>query len=248
MLLMPADHLIGDADLFRRTVVGAADVARAGHLVLFGIEADRPATGYGYIRTGAPLAGEGAKQVSAFIEKPDQETAQAYVESGDYLWNSGIFLMPVALLLAELERYEPDLLHAAKEALENATRDADFMRLAPEAFARCRSISIDHAVMERTSNAAVVPAAFNWTDVGSWSALWSMAERDATETAAIGGVMTWATRNSYVRSEGPLVATLGVDDLIVVATKDAVLVARKDHDQDIRKIVERLRLDNPKRI
>ncbi len=250
VLLMPADHLITDADAFRCTVGQAAETARRGHLTLFGIEPDAPATGYGYIRADAPLApGETARGVAAFVEKPDKETAQAYLESGDYLWNSGIFLMPAALLLAEMRRYEPDLLEAAEEALERATRDTDFLRLEPEAFARCRSVSIDYAIMERTDKAAVIPAHFAWTDIGCWSALWEIAERDEAMTAAVGEVLTWSTRGSYVRSEGPLVATLGVEDLVVVATHDAVLVAHKDHDQDIRKIVEHLsRGDDPKRI
>lgn len=246
MLLMPADHLVGDVDGFRATVREAVAAAQAGHLTLFGIKPDSAATGYGYIRAGEPIAGKGpARHVAEFREKPDAETAEAYLASGDYLWNSGIFLMPVEQLLAELQEREPELLQAACEALTRATRDTDFVRLEAEAFGRCRSVSIDHAVMEHTTKAAVLPADFPWTDVGSWTALWSMAERDAQETATVGEVLTWATRDSYIRSEGPLVATLGVEDLIVVATKDAVLVARKDHDQDIRKIVEHLRQEKP---
>lgn len=249
VLLMPSDHLISDVDAFRRTVREAAETAARGHLTLFGIRPDAPATGYGYIRAGAPLAPGGpAQRVAAFVEKPDLETAQRYLESGEYLWNSGILLMPVEQLIAELKTYEPDLLQAAAEALERGTHDADFVRLDPEAFARCRSISFDYAVMERTNKAAVVPAGFGWTDVGSWSALWSIAERDEAETAAVGDVLTWATRDSYVRSEGPLVATLGVEELIVVATHDAVLVVHKDRDQDIREIVEHLSNGDPKRV
>jgi mannose-1-phosphate guanylyltransferase/mannose-6-phosphate isomerase len=240
MLLMPADHLITDADAFRRAVREAAETARQGYLTLFGIRPDSAATGYGYIRVGAPVADGPARSVAAFVEKPSRTTAVAYVESGEYLWNSGIFLMPVALLLSELRRLEPDLLLAANEALERAARDADFVRLDAEAFCNCRSVSIDYAVMERTDKAAVVPAEFSWIDVGSWSALWSIAGLDDEENATIGDVLTLDTRGSYIRSEGPLVATVGVEDLIVVATNDAVLVARKDRDQDIRKIVDRL--------
>jgi mannose-1-phosphate guanylyltransferase/mannose-1-phosphate guanylyltransferase/mannose-6-phosphate isomerase len=231
-------------------VKDAAETARRGHLTLFGITPDAPLTGYGYIRAGAPLSpDEPARQVAAFVEKPDLATAKRYLESGDYLWNSGIFLMRADVLLEEMRRFEPELLEAATAALYRATRDADFLRLEPEAFARCRSVSIDYAVMERTEKAAVVPARFAWTDVGCWSALWAVAERDESMTATVGEVLTWSTRHSYVRSEGPLVATLGVDNLVVVATEDAVLVAHKDHDQDIRKIVEHLsRGDDPKRI
>lgn len=239
LLLMPADHLIADAEAFRRTVRAAAKTARDGYLTLFGIKPDSPATGYGYIRGGARLRPDApARAVAAFVEKPDRETAVAYMESGEYLWNSGIFLLPAAAFLAELKAFEPDLLSAAAEALQRATRDRGALRLDPEAFARCRSVAIDYAVMERTEKAAVIPADFSWTDVGSWSALWSIADRDEAENATVGDVLTWATRSSYVRSDGPLVATLGVEDLVVVATKDAVLVARKDHDQDVRKIVD----------
>ena len=249
ILLMPTDHLICDVAAFRRAVREAADIAREGCLTLFGMKPDRPATGYGYIRLGTRLSGGGpARRVAAFVEKPDQATAEAYVASGDYLWNSGMFLLPVGQLVSELRRLEPELLEAAGEALERAARDKDFLRLEPEAFARCRAVSIDHAVMERTDKAAVVPAEFKWMDVGSWAALWSMAERDDAGNAVSGEVLTWASRDSYIRSEGPLIATLGVEDLIVVATKDAVLVARKDRDQDVRKIVERLRLDRPKSV
>jgi mannose-1-phosphate guanylyltransferase/mannose-1-phosphate guanylyltransferase/mannose-6-phosphate isomerase len=248
LLLMPTDHLIDDAAAFRKSVREAADIARNGHLVLFGVKPDRAATGYGYIRVGAPLDASGpARQVAGFVEKPDEATAEAYLASGDYLWNSGIFLMPVEELLTELRAFEPDLLAAAGEALEHATLDADCLVLEPQAFQRCRSVSIDYAIMERTGKAAVVAAEFNWTDVGSWSALWSIAERDETGNAAIGDVLTWATHESYIRSEGPLVATLGVDNLIVVATKDAVLVARRGDDQEIRKIVEHLLRHKPER-
>ena len=249
MLLAPSDHVIADTEAFRATVRTAAEAARAGHLTLFGIEPTEPATGYGYIRAGEPLAaGAPARRVAEFVEKPDAATAEAYLESGDYLWNSGIFLMPVETLMAELRSLEPDLLAAATEALERAERDRDFVRLDAEAFARCRSVPIDTALMERTRKAAVVPAAFGWSDVGSWSALWSIAERDAAGNATSGDVLAFDTRGCYIRSEGSLVATLGVDDLVVVATADAVLVTRRDRDQDIRWIVDRLRVDDLGRV
>jgi mannose-1-phosphate guanylyltransferase/mannose-1-phosphate guanylyltransferase/mannose-6-phosphate isomerase len=247
ILLMPADHVIDDAEAFCRSVREASASARCGHLTLFGIKPDDAATGYGYIRVGPPLNSAGAaRRVAAFVEKPDRETAEAYIATGDYLWNSGIFLLPVQQLLAEFRAHEPDLLAGASEALEKATSDADFLRLEREALARCPAASLDYAIMERTDKAAVVAAGFGWTDVGCWSALWSLAERDEAETAAIGDVLTWATRASYVRSEGPLVATLGIEGLIVVATKDAVLVAGKDYDQDIREIVARVRAKYPR--
>lgn len=242
ILVMPSDHAIADVAGFQDAVRRGVEAAASGHLTLFGIGPDRPATGYGYIHRGDPLSpGSEASRVAAFVEKPDRATAEAYVGSGDYLWNSGIFLMPVAALLAEFRSYEPDLLGAAEEAVARASRDKGFLQLDATAFGRCRSISIDHAIMERTEKAAVVNARFDWSDVGSWMALWSLADRDAAGNAVFGDVLTLSTQNSYVRSDAPLVATIGVRDLIVVATKDAVLVAHKDSDQDIREIVERLR-------
>lgn len=241
VLLMPADHFISDAEAFRATVAAAAPIARAGAITLFGIRPDSPATGYGYIRTGAPLPGFAAgRAVAAFVEKPDRATAEGYLASGDYLWNSGIFLAPADLLLAELRRFEPGLVEAVTAAVDMAAVDADFLRLDPDSFASAKSISFDYAVMERTDKAAIVPASFAWTDIGAWSALWAIAERDESGNALIGDALAVGTRGSYVRSEGPMVAALGLTDMIVVATDDAVLVAHKDHDQDIRSIVDAL--------
>ena len=242
VLLMPADHLIGDVAAFHATVRRALPAARLGRLTLFGIRPDRPATGYGYIRLGEACAGaEGVSNVAAFVEKPDHATAEAYLRSGDYLWNGGIVLAPAARLLEELTRHEPELVASARAALKDAARDADFVRLDATAYERCRSVALDYAVLERSEGIAVVPADFGWRDVGSWESLWEAATRDADGNALIGSVITAATKDSYVRSEGPLVATLGVEGLIVVATKDAVLVAARSRDQNIREIVERLR-------
>jgi mannose-1-phosphate guanylyltransferase/mannose-1-phosphate guanylyltransferase/mannose-6-phosphate isomerase len=242
VLLAPADHRILDVEAFHAAVRIAADSASAGFLSLFGIAPDRPATGYGYIRAGDPVAGTvGARRVAAFVEKPDRETAERYVRGGDHLWNSGIFLLPATVFLAELTRFEPELLSHARKSLEHASRDSDFLRLDQEQFDRCRSIAIDLAVMERSDRMAVVPVDCGWTDVGSWSTLADMVDRDAFGNTTVGEVFTDGTRNSYVRSDGPLVATVGVEDLIVVATPDAVLVAHKDHDQDIKRIVDQLR-------
>lgn len=247
MMLMPADHFIGNVKAFYQSVRTAAEAAQDGYLVLFGVKPDSAATGYGYIRVGGPVtAAETVRRVAAFVEKPDRKTAETYLQTGEYLWNSGIFLFPTRQLLAEFRIHEPDLLESAHQALRGASRDEDFVRLEPQAFTRCRSISIDRAIMERTDKAAVVPAEFKWMDVGSWSALWSLAEQDEAATAAVGNVLAIATSNSYVRSEGPLVITLGVENLIVVATNDAVLVAHKERDQDVREIVDRLRRENPR--
>ncbi len=242
MLMMPADHLIRDVNSFHAAVRQALPAARSGRLTLFGIRPENPATGYGYIRLGEPCSGaEGSCDVAAFVEKPDLATAEAYLRNGEYLWNSGIVLAPAARLLDELAACEPELLESARSALERAARDVDFVRLDEDAYALCGSISLDHAVLERCGGLAVVPAAFGWRDVGSWVSLWEAAERDADGNAVIGNVVTEATKDSYLRSEGPLVATLGVEGLIVVATNDIVLVAAKERDQDIRDIVERLR-------
>jgi mannose-1-phosphate guanylyltransferase/mannose-6-phosphate isomerase len=243
LLIMPADHRIEDVGAFRAAVDAGTAAAQQGGIVLFGMRPTSPATGYGYIRPGdAPPGSEDGpvRKVAAFVEKPDRPTAERYLTDG-YLWNSGIFLLRADVLIAEMKRFEPDIIAAAREALERAVYDSDFLRLDAEALARSPSLSLDHAVMERTSRAVVLPADFGWTDVGSWSTLWEMGPRDEGDNALVGHVLAERTTGSYIRSEGPLVATLGVEDLIVVATADAVLVARKDHDQESRKIVERLR-------
>jgi mannose-1-phosphate guanylyltransferase/mannose-6-phosphate isomerase len=249
VLLAPADHRIQDVPAFRAAVRDASEAALSGHLSLFGITPDRPATGYGYIHLGARLSETGrTHRVAAFVEKPDRATAEGYLKSGDHLWNSGIFLLPVRAFVAELERYEPELLGHARDSLERSSRDEDFVRLEQEAFDRCRAISVDHAVMERTDRMAVLPVDFGWTDVGSWSTLAEMADRDVAGNTTLGEVLTESTENCYIRSEGPLVATIGVENLVIVATPDAVLIARKDKDQDVKRIVDRLRDGNYGRI
>ncbi|MDB5446680.1 MAG: mannose-phosphate guanylyltransferase/mannose-6-phosphate isomerase [Phenylobacterium sp.] len=243
ILVMPADHAVPDKQAFLAAVEAGAAAARTGALVLFGVQPDSPATGYGYIRAGAPLEGAACK-VDAFVEKPDLATAEAYLADGRYSWNSGIFLLPAKAVIAELEAHAPKVIAAVREALEAAQRDMDFLRLDPEAFARSPSISIDYAVMEKTARAAVAPADFAWSDVGAWSALWQLADRDGSDNVEIGDTLAEDTRGSYLRSEGPLIATVGVDDLIVIATPDAVLVANRHKDQDVKRVVERLRASN----
>jgi len=243
ILVMPADHAVPDKTGFVDAVCSGAPAARAGALVLFGIQPDSAATGYGYIRAGDALDGA-ARHVEAFVEKPDQATAEGYLADGRYFWNSGIFLLPAQGVIAELEAHEPTVMAAVREAYKAAKGDMDFLRLDGEGFAKSPSISIDYAVMERTSRAAVVPSTFLWSDVGAWSALWKLAERGEGENVEIGDTLACDTRGSYLRSEGPLIATVGVEDLIVVATPDAVLVANKHKDQDVKKVVERLRASN----
>jgi mannose-1-phosphate guanylyltransferase/mannose-1-phosphate guanylyltransferase/mannose-6-phosphate isomerase len=243
ILVMPADHAVPDEQGFLDAVRAGVPAARAGALVLFGIQPDSPATGYGYIRAGAALQGA-ARKVEAFVEKPDVATAESYLADGRYSWNSGIFLLPAAAVIAELQAHAPAVLEAVRAALAMARKDMDFLRLDAEAFAQSPSISIDYAVMEKTAKAAVVPSSFVWSDVGAWSALWKLAGRGETENVEIGDTLAEDARGCYLRSEGPLVAAVGVQDLIVVATSDAVLVANKHRDQDVKKVVERLRASN----
>jgi mannose-1-phosphate guanylyltransferase/mannose-6-phosphate isomerase len=241
MLVMPSDHTIGDVAAFAGAVERAATAAGAGALVSFGIAPQRAETGYGYIRRSGELDGaEGVFAVAEFVEKPGPEQAQAYVASGEHSWNSGIFLFPARVYLDELERLRPDMVAACRNALATAQRDSDFVRLGREAFAACDSDSIDYAVMERTRRAAVVPVSMGWSDVGSWDALWEMGAKDQHGTSIEGNVIAEDTRNCYLRSEAGLVAAIGIEDLVVVATADAVMVAPRNRTQDVKKLVARL--------
>jgi mannose-1-phosphate guanylyltransferase / mannose-6-phosphate isomerase len=245
MLVMPSDHAIEDINAFHAAVERADIAARGGRLVTFGIHPERAETGYGYIERGEPLSGAGgAFKVARFVEKPDAATAERYVAAGDFFWNSGIFLFPAALYLSELERLRPDMLAACRRALEGARRDEDFCRLNKAAFADCPADSIDYAVMEHTERAAVVPVTMGWSDLGSWDALWDLAHKDEAGNALAGHVIAEDTRNSYIRSEAGLVAALGVEDLIVVATQDAVMLAPRSRAQDVRQLVGRLIAEN----
>lgn len=245
VLLMPADHLIADGAAFRRAVAAGARAAADGHVVLFGIAPTSPAVGYGYIETGAALAGHaGIETVVRFHEKPDSATAKTYLTTGRHFWNSGIFLVAAKVMLSEMERYAPEVLRHARAALEGAVRDLDFCRLDPESFASVPAISLDHAMMERTERAAVIPVEFAWSDIGAWSELWHASARDGDGNVVSGDVKAMDTRNCYLRSEGPLVAALGLEDMIVVATPDAVLVTRKGADQDVKQLVAGLQADN----
>jgi len=244
MLVLPADHLIGDVAAFHAAIRTAAEAAGKGHLATFGIVAATPETGYGYIRKGASLPGcAGAYQVAGFVEKPDQDTAQQYVASGDYFWNSGMFLFRAADFLDELQTLRPDILEASRAALDAAVPDLDFVRLDPVAFEACPSESVDYAVMEHTRRAAVVPADMAWNDIGAWSALWEVAVKDAQGNATRGDVMLENACNNFVRAETRMVAMLGVSNLVVVETADVVLVANKDQVQDVKKLVDRLKAE-----
>jgi mannose-1-phosphate guanylyltransferase / mannose-6-phosphate isomerase len=241
MLVMPSDHTIGDVEAFVGAVDRAATAARAGALVSFGISPDRVETGYGYIRRGGQLDGaEGAFAVAEFVEKPDREQAATYVKSGEHSWNSGIFLFPARLYLDELERLRPDMVAACRRALETAQRDSDFVRLGRESFSGCPADSIDYAVMEQTRRAAIVPVSMGWSDVGSWDALWEMSAKDQNGNSVAGNVVAEESRNCYLRSEAGLLAAVGVEDLVVVKTADAVMVAPRNRTQDVKKLVARL--------
>jgi len=238
LLVLPADHIIRNEAAFREAVARVADEAAAGKLATFGILPTHPETGYGYIRAEA---GDSVSPVQAFVEKPDLQTAREYLETGGYYWNSGMFLFRASTFLRELERFRPEIPGACREALERASQDLDFLRLDREAFARCPSDSVDYAVMEHTREAVVAPLDVGWNDVGAWSALWEVGERDADGNVAHGDVLTEQTRNCYLRAGSRLLATVGVEDLVVVETPDAVLVAHRDRVQDVKAIVERLK-------
>jgi len=239
LLVLPADHIIHDEAAFRAAVARVAPAAGGGKLATFGILPSRPETGYGYIR--AEAGGEGVSPVQAFVEKPDLQTAREYLEAGDYYWNSGMFLFRASRFLQELERFRPEIPIACREALGDARQDLDFLRLDRDAFARCPSDSIDYAVMEHTREAVVAPLDVGWNDVGAWSALWEVGERDGDDNVVQGDVLSEASSGCYLRAESRLLATVGVENLVVVETPDAVLVAHRDRVQDVKTIVERLK-------
>ncbi|MGC8773791.1 MAG: mannose-1-phosphate guanylyltransferase/mannose-6-phosphate isomerase [Chlorobaculum sp.] len=241
MLIMPADHVILDQKAFAASIESARSSAERCSLVTFGIVPSAPETRYGYIRAVAGSAGV-TRPVAEFVEKPSLERAEGYVASGDYFWNSGMFLFRPEIYLAELEASSPEMLDACRKSLENARRDLDFLRLDPEAFAACPSNSIDYAVMEKTSNAVVVPMQAGWRDVGAWSALWEAQERDAEGNIKRGDVLTHGVRNSYIHATSRLVAAVGLEEHVIVETADAVLVASKERVQDVKAIVEQLKL------
>ncbi|HEY1069281.1 mannose-1-phosphate guanylyltransferase/mannose-6-phosphate isomerase [Thermomonas sp.] len=237
LLVLPSDHVVRNDAAFRAAVAAAMPAAEAGRLVTFGIVPDAPETGFGYIQA-AP--GDGVRPVLRFVEKPDAATAQAYLEAGGYYWNSGMFLLRASRYLDELQRFRPDIVAAVRAAFAAAVCDGDFIRLDKAAFAACPSDSIDYAVMEKTDAAAVLPVDIGWNDVGSWSALWDVSEQDADGNAHHGDVVSIDSRNSYAYARR-LVALVGVDDLVVVETDDAVLVARKDKVQQVKDVVARLK-------
>ncbi|MCA3263539.1 MAG: mannose-1-phosphate guanylyltransferase/mannose-6-phosphate isomerase [Telmatospirillum sp.] len=244
MMLLPSDHVVRDTAAFAVAVATARNVVAQGRLVTFGIDPEQPETGYGYIKRGAALPQiDGAYAVQRFVEKPDLATAKAYLAEGGWAWNSGMFLFEAATFLAELARYEPLIAEHAAAAAKAASRDLDFVRLDKASFAQAPSKSIDYAVMERTDRSAVVPARLGWSDVGAWNALWELGPRDGDGNVLLGDVAVADTQNSYLRSEHRLLTAVGVHDLVVVATRDVVMVADRDRAQDVKKIVDRLKAE-----
>lgn len=238
LLVLAADHVICDVEVFQSALLKAAEGAQQGKLVTFGIVPRAPETGYGYIKTGAPF-GE-LSEVAAFVEKPDAQTAQSYLDTGGYLWNSGMFMFQAGVYLDELKQHRPDILQAVERASAHTTSDLDFTRVDTQAFAACPDDSIDYAVMEKTQHAVVVPLDAGWSDVGSWSSLWEESVQDEDGNVARGDVVTHDAHNNLLFSEHKLIAAVGVDDLVVVDTPDAVMVSRKDRVQDVKSIVKQL--------
>ncbi|MXQ12885.1 mannose-1-phosphate guanylyltransferase/mannose-6-phosphate isomerase [Microvirga makkahensis] len=236
VLVAAADHVIDDQAAFVASCEAALEAARRGSIMTLGVLPQYPATGFGYIRPGRPIEGTGAFRVEGFVEKPDPAAAQSYIDQG-CLWNSGNFLFRADVMMEELERFQPEVLSAAKESLEAATADPDFIRLGEGAFGQAPKISIDYAVMERTERAGVLPVSFSWTDIGSWGALWDASPRDAAGNALHGNVEVFETRNSLVHGEGILTAVAGLEDVVVVARSDAVLVASRCRSDLVRDLV-----------
>jgi mannose-1-phosphate guanylyltransferase / mannose-6-phosphate isomerase len=240
--MMAADAAIPEGAALRQALLTAAEVARTGKVVTLGIQPTKPETGFGYIEMGPALDKTPQVHVlNRFIEKPDVALAEKLIATGSVRWNSGIFVFTVSTLLEELQAHVPHVLTTVHKAVEARSTDLDFIRLGREEFAACPNISLDYAIAEHTTRAVVLPVSFRWSDVGSWSSLWDLGERDSSGNVAVGDVLLEDARNCYVRSDGMLTAVLGLDDTIVVVTEDAVLAAHRDHAQDVKKVVERLK-------
>jgi len=246
LLVLPADHHIEDHESFLRAVEVGRTLSEKNHLVTFGIVPTGPETGYGYIRQAEALEIEGAFGVAEFVEKPAAAIAQSYLEVGGYHWNSGIFMFRADCLLTEMERFCPEILSVTRTAMAKGVREMDFVRLDAKTFDACPADSIDYAIMERTDKAAIIPVTMGWNDIGSWSSLWDIGEKDEDGNVRHGDVISVDSRNNYIRAESCLVATLGLEDVIVVETGDAVLVADKAHVQDIKSIVTEISSANRK--
>ncbi len=239
LLVLAADHVIQDEAAFTRAVCAAVPLAESGKLVTFGIESDEPHTGYGYIKRGEKK--DVGFAVDQFVEKPSFELAQDYVSSGNYYWNSGIFLFKASKYLEELKSFRPDIYEACESSMANMQADLDFIRVDKEKFELCPSESADYAVMEKTKDAVVVPLDAGWSDIGSWPSLWDISEKDGNGNVTHGDVMLHSSRNSYVRTDDKLVAAIGINDLVIVSTKDALMISHKDRVNDIKVIIDQLK-------
>jgi len=244
-LLIPSDLFIADEPAFYSGLEHAVEIAKAGRLVTFGINPDRPETGFGYIRKGSPLCiTNHGFEVASYVEKPDEKTATDYVQSGAYLWNSGMFVFRADIMLQEIEKFQPKMFNLCKEAFSNLSADMDFLRLDKNIFSRIEPDSIDFAVMEKTKLAAVVPLDCGWSDLGSWFSLWQQSASDPDDNVICGDVVAKSVNGSYLHSEnGPLIAAMGLSGIVVVATRDAVLVVPKDKASDVRSLLDHLRRD-----
>ena len=242
LLVLAADHVIQDEAIFTKAVNDAIPLAEAGKLVTFGIVAHSPDTGFGYIKKGVQQ-GVGF-DVAKFVEKPDAKVAKEYVQSGDYFWNSGMFLFRASRYLEELKKFRPDIYEACRLSTKGLKKDNDFLRIDKSSFITCPSESIDYAVMEETDDAVVVPLDAGWNDIGSWSSLWDVSEKDCAGNTLHGDTVLHSVRNSYIRTDNTLVAVIGLQDVVVVSTKDAVMVAHKDSVQDIKEVTEKLKQAN----
>ncbi|GHX80329.1 mannose-1-phosphate guanylyltransferase/mannose-6-phosphate isomerase [Vibrio cholerae] len=240
LLVLAADHVIQNQAAFTQAVKNAVMPAEQGMLVTFGIVPTAPETGYGYIKQGEAV-GETAYRVAQFVEKPNLATAEQYLASGEYYWNSGMFLFRASRYLKELKAHRPDILHACELAMQGARGDLDFVRIEEASFTECPDDSIDYAVMEKTQDALVVPMDAGWSDVGSFSALWEVSPKDSQGNVMVGDVIAEQTHNSYIYAQNKLVSTVGVDNLVIIETKDAVLVANKDKVQDVKNVVNQLK-------
>ncbi|WP_049246493.1 mannose-1-phosphate guanylyltransferase/mannose-6-phosphate isomerase [Morganella morganii] len=241
MLVLAADHVINDVEAFHRAIDLALPYAAAKSLVTFGIVPTGPETGYGYIQRGVCKNGSVAAPVQRFVEKPDSETAQSYIETGEYYWNSGMFMFRAKRYLEELEKFRPDILAACRAALDNTECDKNFINVDRDAFSACPDDSVDYAVMEKTHDAVVIPLDAGWSDVGSWSALWEVSKKDSAGNALTGDTFLYDSRDCYINTDEKLVAAVGVENLVIINTKDAVLVVDRSKVQDVKKIVEHLK-------
>ena len=246
ILMMPSDHVIQDQDTFQRIINSGAELAAQGYLITFGIVPDKPETGYGYIKQGATVEGNNAHEISAFVEKPNLETAKSYLNSGDYSWNSGLFMMKASIWLDAIKTFSGDIFEACTTAYGTGSEDGDFYRLGKEAFLNCPADSVDYAVMEKVTDhdsfkSAVIYLDAGWSDVGSWSSLWEISDQDKNGNVQSGDVFTYDAKNNLLLAENRLLSVVGCDDLIVVETTDAVMVLPKDRAQDVKRIVEFLK-------